>query len=126
MQYIRDKRVYDKIPRHQALRKGWKIIKTRWIDINEGDDANPVYRSRLVGKEFNNSQMDGLFAGTPPLEAFRFLIHEAATVREGETMGSKVLMINDVAGAFFEAPAIRDICVEFPNGGPRCRRWPTR
>ena len=30
-------------------------------------------------------------------------------------MGSKVLMINDVARAFFEAPAIRDICVEIPK-----------
>ena len=56
--YIRDKRVYDKIPRQQALRSKWKIIRTRSIDINKGDDENPVYRSRLVGKEFNDGQMD--------------------------------------------------------------------
>ena len=48
--YIRDKRVYDKFPRHQAMRNKWKIIRTRWIDINKGDDENPVDRSRLVGK----------------------------------------------------------------------------
>ena len=48
--YVRDKRVYNKIPRSQAIRNGWKIIQTRWIDINKGDDANPIYRSRLVGK----------------------------------------------------------------------------
>ena len=65
--YLRDKRLYDKIPRHQAQRSKWKIIKTRWIDINKGDDENPVYRSRLVGKEFNDGQMDGLFAATPLL-----------------------------------------------------------
>ena len=76
--YIRDKRVYDKIPRQQALRSKWKILRTRWIDINKGDDENPVYRSRLVGKEFNDGQMDGLFAATPLLEALRFLVHEAA------------------------------------------------
>ena len=46
------------------MRSKWKIIRTRWIDINKGDDENPNYRSRLVGKEFNNEQMDGLFAGT--------------------------------------------------------------
>ena len=86
-----------KIPRAQATRKGWKIIKTRWVDINKGDDENPNYRSRLVGKEFNTGPVDGLFAGTPPLEAVRFLIHEAATVRSDEPMGSKVLMINDVS-----------------------------
>ena len=113
--YLRDKRVYDKIPRHQAQRSKWKIIKTRWIDINKGDDENPVYRSRLVGKEFNDGQMDGLFAATPPLEALRFLVHEAATVRTGEEMGTKVIMINDVARAFFEAAATRDICIEIPK-----------
>ena len=59
--------------------------------------------------------MDGLFARTPPLEALRFLIHEAATVRSDEPLGSKVLMINDVSRAFFEAPAKRNICVELPK-----------
>ena len=69
MRYIRDMRVYNNNPRSQAVRNGWKIVKTRWVDITKGDEANPVYQSRLVGKEFNNEQMDGLFAGTPPLEA---------------------------------------------------------
>ena len=44
--------------------------------------------------------MDGLFA---------------ATVRSGEEMGAKVIMINDVARAFFEASATRDICMEIPK-----------
>ena len=65
-----------------------------------------------------------------PLEAFRFLMREAATIREKEPMGSKVLMINDVARAFFEAPAIRDICVEIPKEDLTLRtadtiRWAT-
>ena len=72
MKYVRDMRVWAKIPRKLAQARGWKIIRTRWIDINKGDDENPVYRSRLVGKEFNNEAMDGIFAGTPPpLEALR-------------------------------------------------------
>ena len=84
MAYVRDMKVWNKIPRKQAQARGWKIIKTRWIDINKGDDENPVYRSRLVGKEFNNEAMDGIFAGTPPLEALRYIVHEAATIRAGE------------------------------------------
>ena len=59
--------------------------------------------------------MDGLFAAIPPVEALRFLIHEAATARSEEPLGSKVLMINDVSRAFFEAPAKRNICVELPK-----------
>ena len=108
-------RVCNKIPRAQAIRNGWKIIKTRWIDINKGDDVNPKYRSRLVGKEFNTGEMEGLFEGTPALEGFRFLVHEAATVRSDEPLGSNVIMINDVSRAFFEAPATRNICVVSPS-----------
>ena len=59
--------------------------------------------------------MGGLFAGTPPLEALRFLVHEAATVRSHEAMGSNAIMINYVAWAFFEAPATCNICIEIPK-----------
>ena len=59
--------------------------------------------------------MDCLFAATPPMEALRFLVHEGATVRSNEELGSKVIMINDVARAFFEAPAMRNICIEIPK-----------
>ena len=74
-----------------------------------------MYRSRLVGKEFNNEAMDGIFAGTPPLEALRCLIHEAATIRNEDDPHLKVMMINGVASAFFEAPAVRQVCVELPG-----------
>ena len=38
--YIRDKRVYNKILRSQAARNGWKVVQTRWIDINNGHENN--------------------------------------------------------------------------------------
>ena len=50
MQYVRDMKVWEKIPRRVAQARGWKVITTRWIDANKGDDENPVYRSRLMGK----------------------------------------------------------------------------
>ena len=50
IQYVKDMGVWHKIPRRTEQARGWKIIKTRWIGINKGDDANPIYRSRLVGK----------------------------------------------------------------------------
>ena len=67
-------KVWTKIPRRMAKERGWRTIKSRWLDINKGDDANPKYRSRFVGKEFNDKTVDGLFAATPPLEALRLLI----------------------------------------------------
>ena len=30
-------------------------------------------------------------------------------------MGTKVIVVNDVARAFFEAPAIRNVCIEIPK-----------
>ena len=111
MEYVRAKSVWVKIPRAEAARKGYKVIQTRWIDINKGDDVNPVYRSRFVAKEFNTGDQRGLFAGTPPLEGLRYLVHEAATWEGDE----KVIMINDVARAFFEAEAVWQVCIEPPE-----------
>ena len=115
IEYVRDRKVWVKIPRSVARRNGWKIVKTRWIDINKGDDKEPMYRCRIVGKEFNNGEMEGLFAGTPPLEALRYLVSQAATVTEGGLEEEQILMVNDVARAFFEAEATRNICIELPE-----------
>ena len=59
------------MPRAEVVRNGWKIIPTRWIDINKGEESNPNYRSRFVAKESKTAGGDGLFAATPPLEALR-------------------------------------------------------
>ena len=105
--YIRRKKVWTKIPRAKALKMGWKVIKVRWIDVNKGDKNNPMIRCRLVGKEFNDGEEEGLFAATPPLEALKLIVSDAAS---GDP-GRKSIMINDVARAFFEAPTRRVVCV---------------
>ena len=46
---------------------------------------------------------------------FTCLLHEAATIRSGQDTHSKIIMVNDVARAFFEAPAVRNVCVELPD-----------
>ena len=50
IEYVKEKQVWDTMPRTHAQARGWNVIKTRWIDINKGDDVNPVYQSRPVGK----------------------------------------------------------------------------
>ena len=109
--------MYKKISRQEAKKLGLGVIGTRWIDINKGDDMNPNHRSRFVAKEYNNGEDASLFAATPPLEALRLLVSEAATIdynKEGKCK-KKVIMINDVARAFFEAEATRQICIELPE-----------
>ena len=74
--------------------------------------------------EFNTHRMDGLFASTPPLQALKLLVSDAATVdsmARNSSKEEKAVMVNDVARAFFDAPISRDIAVELPveNGeGP--------
>ena len=71
-----------------------------------------MYRSRLVGKDFRTSEeLDGLFAATPPLEALRILVGEAATTGQPE----QIMSIMYVSRAFFEAPVQRDVCIELPE-----------
>ena len=115
MGYVNGKKVWTKIPRRKALQRGWKIIKTKWIDINKGDAICPNYRSRIVGMEFNDGSVAGLFAATPPLETLKLLISELATVEQDPEKDEQVMMVNDVARAFFEAPMTRCLCIELPE-----------
>ena len=73
LDYFKSKGAWDvRTVLEARQRMGRAPITVRWVETNKGDDENLVYRSRLVGKEFNDGQMDGLFAATPPLEALRF------------------------------------------------------
>ena len=114
LEHVEKMGVWKLIPRNAARANGWKVVPTRWIDVNKGDKERPNYRSRLVAKEFNTGAEEGLFAATPPLEAVRLLLSIAATTEDLEGGGDQVVMINDVSRAFFEAPAHRPICVEVP------------
>ena len=80
IEHVNMKKVWRKIPRAEAKRQGCKMIGTRWVDIDKGDDKKPDYRSRLVAKEFNNGQEEGLYASTPPLEVLRWTLSHAATI----------------------------------------------
>ena len=113
IEYARRKKVWMKITRAEARRRGLKIIKVMWIDVDKGDAQSPNIRSRLVAKEFNNGVEEGLFAGTPPIEALRLLVSAAATVEDDEE--NSVIMINDVSRAFFEASIQREVCIELPD-----------
>ena len=108
--------ICKKIKRKEAKSRGMKLVRPRWVDINKGDAEKRNYRSSVVAQEFNDgSQMvEDLFAGTPPLEAVRMLLSEAATVEEGDT-GTRVIVLTDVKKEFYEALAKRKMCMELPE-----------
>ena len=113
--YINSKQVYRKVFRVDAKRRGIPILRTRWVDIDKGDDHEHKCRSRFVAMEFNTQKVNGLYASTPPL---KLLISDVAT-RTSDTFKEeeeeKVIMVNDVARACFEAQVERSIAIESPD-----------
>ena len=91
------------------------------MDINEGDSANPNYRSRLAAKEFNSRVCSELYAATPPSECLRIMLSKTA---RGRSQGVG-LMYADVSRAYFYAKAVRPVYVKLPEEdmaeGDECR-----
>ena len=79
IEYAEKKPVWQKTQRSLAKEMGWGIVKSRWIDISKGDGVDPKYRYRMVGKECNNGDIEGMFAAATPLEALRLILTWAAT-----------------------------------------------
>ena len=103
--------VYAKVPIKKCLEvTGKRPIQVRWIDVNKGDRTTPLYRSRLVAKEFNTGVRPDLFAATPPLEEIRLLMHKMATGK-----GKYKLLYADVSRAYFYARAVRPVFVVLPS-----------
>lgn len=69
---------------------------------------NKSVRCRIVARDCDLKTEEGLFAGTPPLEALEILLTDVTT------SSKKGLMINDISRAFFYAEALRPIYVEIP------------
>lgn len=109
---------YTRCPAECVAKETGKLIDTKWIDINKGDASNPNYRSRLVSREFNQYKDDMVYASTPPLEAMRVLLSDAATVDNFEHEEKNMrrdIMINDVSRAYFYAQASRALFIKLPQ-----------
>ena len=103
-----------------------KVIPTRWVDVNKGDEKNVKYRSRLVAKEIKRSNgtpgsWTDFFASMPPITALRILFTLAVTKKVPDLKGKLVDMSNetcmifiDVKKAHFWSPARRRLLVELP------------
>ncbi len=112
MDFFRKMKVYEKVPRWHAQRDKCKVITTKWIDVNKGDDAAPNYRARLVGRELKLDNRLDLFAATPPLEALKALCSICASRQDGSDPHR--LMSIDVKRAYFYARVQRPVYIEIP------------
>ena len=112
MEFFRKMKVYDEVPRASAAADGCKVISTRWVDINKGDQKSPNYRARLVGRELKMDSRLNLFAATPPSEVLRLVCSVCANSQGGRRPYR--IMTVDVKRAYFYARARRPMYIEIP------------
>ena len=125
IKYFKKMGVYKKVPKSRCYQlTGRAPIGVRWVDVNKQDDENPLYRSRLVAKQFRTGSDPDLFAATRPLEAMKLIISIAAT-RNSEGKVDKKIMANDISRAYFyarsESPTFVEICSEDFEAGDEDR-----
>ena len=122
-QVIQAMGVWEPIPRP----KNEKVIGTRWIDVNKGDEQRPKYRSRLVARELkvksgqSETHWSDFFASMPPITALRILFTIAVTKKIPNKDGKLIhldpttcLIFIDIKKAHFWSPARRRLLVEIP------------
>ncbi len=132
MAYLVSKGVWEKVPRAEALRRqGKPPITVKWVDVNEGDDEHPKYRSRLVAREVRRAWEATVFSPTPPLEALRTVLSFAATdfegrakhVRDPTSERRTQVSVIDIKRAYFNAktddehPTYVELPAEDPDHG---------
>ena len=94
-----------------------KVIQTRGVDTNKGDEWCPEIRCRLVTKEVNKrnkteEESANFFASTPLLEAVKFLISEAMTKRVSRNNRPLKTSFIDVKKAHLCSEVLRELYVE--------------
>ena len=109
--------VWDLVPRAQARAAGKKGVRTKWIDMNKGDELSPAYRSRLVACELRAFApwlpQEELFAATPPTAALNLLLSLMVSKKSRRGSHYKLAFL-DVRRAFFRAAATEEVYVELP------------
>ena len=126
MVFFKKMNVCEKVPKSDCYKETGKApIGVRWVDVNKQDEKDPLYRSRLVAKDYNNSKEPDLYTATPALEFLRLIVSLAASFQDKCGRPWKIV-VNDVNRAYFYAPSLKptfvQICAEDfePGDEHRC------
>ena len=107
LEFVRSKRVWRVVPRSHAGRR--KIIGTRWVGCNKGDELHPGIRCRLVAQEIKTLNAGAQFyAATSLVDTLRLILSYAA-----ESAKFQVSLV-DISRAYFNAEAEREVYIELP------------
>lgn len=118
-------RLSGRVPKTEEAKrtKDFRLIRTRRVICNKGDDAEPDIRARLVACEVNENKgtgNQGFFASTPPLEALKILLSDYVS-RRWHTDGTPLqVSVVDIKQAYFHATP--DGRGEITKQAQQCRR----
>ena len=121
MVYFKKMNVYEKVPKSECDKESGKAPRgVRWVDVNKQDEKYPLYRSRLVAKDYNNSKEPDLYTATPRLEFLRLIVSLAASSQDKmwkavEIYGQRCQPCL-ILRAKFEAHVCLDLCRRFRAG----------
>ena len=73
------------------------MIRTKCVDVSNGDFDNARICCRLVGKDFRTGPNDALYVNSPPLVALRVITSHAATDQPARE--KREMMVNDLLRA---------------------------
>ena len=105
--WMHAEKIYHKVPLTDCYRDaGNELYDLRWIDLNEGDDQNEVYRSRVTVREIKAMKEEHeklspseIFSSSPPLEALVMMCSLLATF--GVTHNYKIAMFGISRANFY-------------------------
>ena len=91
--------VYTEVSR-ESMRSvaGHVVVDTKWV-FKPAPDILEGIKARLVGREFAVDDDQHMYAGTPPLRAFRMPLSDLAS---GGPQANHCLLVADVSSAFLD------------------------
>ena len=98
-------KLYDVVSRQQALEKGWRVLKFRWVDKERPE----IWRCRYVVKDFRALQPWRRDFFTPSSLPITNRIVDAVAESHGWAR-----LVADATNAFFHVAKDEDVCGECP------------
>ena len=116
VQFLKEKGIVAVVPYDECFKEGKVPITVRWVDVVKGTMDDPVYRCRLVARDFkgNDDSREDFFAAMPPLEAKKVLFAMAASQR-GRVGPPLKLMFIDVKKAHLYGKCTDEVFIELPK-----------
>jgi hypothetical protein len=103
--------------RRCVLKTGRRPTSVRWVDIDEGEEGGPNYRSRLVASDIKGDDdlREDFFGSMPPLQAKKMLFAMAASQLDRKGVPLKLMFIDIEKAHLCGKCADEDAYIELPE-----------